>query len=1043
MQKYTAQPKKQISAEKIAQHFGARWKSNGKGGITLKARCPLHDDKNASLSITLTHSGKLLCHCFAGCDGGELYRYIWQIAADTEFTPRTFAPKPKPKPQQQRSETEGARAVCVAKYEVLEEYTWPAIQERRIAAIHERHERNGKKDGCPWTDARGNYRGEKPAPNELVLWLANLAEVLEWRRKAVAVCGEYAAPKVSNVCICEGEKAAQAAAELFRTTYTEPQTLQLANGETVTLPPEPVAVFATYGATVWPTPEALRKTLQNDLVDAESVAVWPDNDPAGYTHAAELLHLIAREFPAVALHVVQWQSAPPKADAADLLATYGAAEWLDRVEIIRAAEWLEQHAAQTATETAVAAEAAEYAAPPPQRKGKPELREIAADIIAEHERGAIELWSDGSTSYITIGNESAPLESKLFRQWLNVYAVNRYGAAIAMQTAAEALRDYLEHYAKRHAKRYATARRYFYTTQHNGEPVVVAWLSPGKYVAITPRGWNVVDSTEPYGVKFVPPVTAEALPEPERGGDITELWKYCNVPAEDRAVVLGWLIGAMAPQIEHPLLLFAAPPGHGKSVAAKTLKTLIDPDKSEAATLPPDERDAMALFEAAAAVVYCDNVSNVSNAVANVLCKAATKGTHTARKLYTNAELYTVELNHAVMLTSTHDAIQQADLLDRAVIVEPQPLATVANAATLWREFERARPKLYGALCDLLAAALRAQHHGHSTTQQHRLQSWFAFAAGAIGTHFERAALQQRDKTATITAELSPLVPVLQKLLETRTQWTGTAAELLTELNAFAPEHAAELPKTAHHLSAKLNQLERTLTAYGIAFTRTTRNRKRQITLSRIAAHAKQDAAPPMLQTTEAVTVTEPEPEPELQTEPELETELELETETVQHLEAVTETTVEPIARTTENEQAQTEKALSRATELALRILNGQPELIHTETVTLHDTAGKLPQIAIRRKYILEGETLRLEVEPAHTNCQRCGKTVYTYNAANVLHVACECTGWHLRAILPPNIIGTETLPCGYCGEPLQVERQRNGELHLHCNCGLPSPPNT
>jgi Zn finger protein HypA/HybF involved in hydrogenase expression len=372
-------------------------------------------------------------------------------------------------------------------------------------------------------------------------------------------------------------------------------------------------------------------------------------------------------------------------------------------------------------------------------------------------------------------------------------------------------------------------------------------------------------------------------------------------------------------------------------------------------------------------------------------------------------------------------------LLDRAVIVEPQRLEHVANLATLWREFERARPKLFGALCDLLSAALRAQQRGYATTQQHRLQSWFAFAAGAIGTHFERAALQQREKTATITAELSPLVPVLQKLLETRTQWSGTASELLTELKAIAPEHAAELPKTAQHLSAKLNQIDRTLSAYGIAFTRTTRNRNRQITLSRIAARVEQEAAPPMLQT--AVTVTEPEPETEL--------ELQTEMETVQHLEAEAETTAEPMAHTTENEQAQTETALSRATELALRILSGQPELIHTETVTLHDTTGKLPQIAIRRKYIQEGETLRLEVEPAHTNCQRCGKTVYTYNAANVLHIACECTGWQLRAVLPQNIIGTKPLLCGYCGDPLQAERQRNGELHLHCNCGLPSPPNT
>jgi hypothetical protein len=36
------------------------------------ACCPAHDDKHPSLSIRETDDGKILLHCFAGCDVGEI-----------------------------------------------------------------------------------------------------------------------------------------------------------------------------------------------------------------------------------------------------------------------------------------------------------------------------------------------------------------------------------------------------------------------------------------------------------------------------------------------------------------------------------------------------------------------------------------------------------------------------------------------------------------------------------------------------------------------------------------------------------------------------------------------------------------------------------------------------------------------------------------------------------------------------------------------------------------------------------------------------------
>jgi DNA primase len=46
----------------VAQRFNAR--RSGKGYL---ARCPAHDDRKASLSISEGRDGRVLLKCFAGC----------------------------------------------------------------------------------------------------------------------------------------------------------------------------------------------------------------------------------------------------------------------------------------------------------------------------------------------------------------------------------------------------------------------------------------------------------------------------------------------------------------------------------------------------------------------------------------------------------------------------------------------------------------------------------------------------------------------------------------------------------------------------------------------------------------------------------------------------------------------------------------------------------------------------------------------------------------------------------------------------------------
>lgn len=58
-----------MSAELLLSRLESSKKT---GNGRWMARCPAHKDSTASLAIRETEDGKILCHCFAGCNIGEV-----------------------------------------------------------------------------------------------------------------------------------------------------------------------------------------------------------------------------------------------------------------------------------------------------------------------------------------------------------------------------------------------------------------------------------------------------------------------------------------------------------------------------------------------------------------------------------------------------------------------------------------------------------------------------------------------------------------------------------------------------------------------------------------------------------------------------------------------------------------------------------------------------------------------------------------------------------------------------------------------------------
>ena len=172
-----------ITPESIARHLGGASKS----GDNWSCRCPAHDDKRASLSITEKQDGKLLVHCHAGCLQSDV---VSELKAQGLW-PTTAKPTPDalPPPPVQINIGQG-KGQILATYDYIDEHGELLYQAVRYEPKDFRQRRPDGGNGWVWS-----IKGVRRV-------LYRLPEVLA----AVA--------EGRTVYICEGEKDVEAARAL-------------------------------------------------------------------------------------------------------------------------------------------------------------------------------------------------------------------------------------------------------------------------------------------------------------------------------------------------------------------------------------------------------------------------------------------------------------------------------------------------------------------------------------------------------------------------------------------------------------------------------------------------------------------------------------------------------------------------------------------------------------------------------------------------------------------------------------------------------------
>jgi hypothetical protein len=415
--------------------------------------------------------------------------------------------------------------------------------------------------------------------------------------------------------------------------------------------------------------------------------------------------------------------------------------------------------------------------------------------------------------------ETWAVRSKRIRDWLRRRHYEATGAAPRPPEIRSAL-DLLEARAQFDAPEQAVHVR---LAEHAGRIYLDLADAHWRAVEVGPDGWQVIGSPP---VRFCRPAGMLPLPLPVRGGSIEALGSLLNVPhRSDFVLVVAWLLAALRSGGPHPLLAVTGEQGSAKTVFSKLLKALIDPHAAPVRALARDERELMIAASNSHLLAF-DNLSSLPAFLSDALCRLASGGSLAVRRLYTDDDEMLFQAARPILLNGIENVVGRADLADRAIFLTLAPISEQRrrSEAQLWREFERARPAILGALLDAVA-------HGLRTLPRVRLDRLprmadFAIWATACETAlwpsgtFVRCYETNRRTSIEDVVDADPVAACVREIMATRSSWTGSATDLLRAgagvTDDGMPRANAGWPKDPRTLAGRLRRAQTFLRAVGI-----------------------------------------------------------------------------------------------------------------------------------------------------------------------------------------------------------------------------------
>lgn len=442
-------------------------------------------------------------------------------------------------------------------------------------------------------------------------------------------------------------------------------------------------------------------------------------------------------------------------------------------------------------------------------EGKPRKQ---SDVLVDIGRSHDLFHAPDGTAYARVGKAVVAVDSTDYRELLAERFLSVAGRGANRNSIGDAVNTLASI-----AKFRGDQRDVFLRTARVGDAIVIdTGRADRRVIEVTATGWRL-GNTAPM---FRRTAGMAELPEPAEP-DFSRLWRHVNVAEIHRPLVAGWLLAALRPDGPCPIVFLSGEQGTGKSTAARLLRSLVDPSSIPLRAPPKDTRDLLVGALNGWALVL-DNLSTINPQLSDALCRVATGGAISERKLFTNTEETLIEVKRPVIVNGIEDLATRPDLAERGLHVELEVIQSRKTEAEIRAGFKADAPHIFGALLRGLTAAIRDHRHVEigNPPRMADFAKWAAAGVGELGFSADAFITAYRDNLAhgmETGIDGSPVGEALVSFMRSRKEWIGTASELAKLLTAVTDDVGRQSwPRTPRGLAGCLRRLAPALRLQGI-----------------------------------------------------------------------------------------------------------------------------------------------------------------------------------------------------------------------------------
>lgn len=315
---------------------------------------------------------------------------------------------------------------------------------------------------------------------------------------------------------------------------------------------------------------------------------------------------------------------------------------------------------------------------------------------------------------------------------------------------------------------------------------------------------------------------------------------FLNNNPDDFKALIGFLIGAMCPTFNQPLLSVTGEAGSGKTTLVTILSELIDPyDRGSRKTNQVVnvkgrlDSNEFAVLKSNRYLLPIDNLSGINGELSDTISMAVTGGAVEVRKMYTNNEVVTMILDGVVILNGINDSVKKSDLADRCVFLTlPTIPPTSRQEQSIWSSFEKDKPYILGDIYQAISTGLKnADVEVPKPKQDYRLAGFREFVA-RCSKHLDwtmeqwnSAIINNKKEAIDRNIEENPFINDVLSLMLQKSKdyniinWIGNGQDLLNDIYCVTKNEVDKqdiaYPRNSK-VSARLQQEAPTLRQYGI-----------------------------------------------------------------------------------------------------------------------------------------------------------------------------------------------------------------------------------